>query len=96
MTGKHLEKRIIDLESQLNALTEMYKEVSLKHVKLLERELNKRPYKCPNCNGNGKNRTKYEYDSYGKDEFHRTYIIPAGSYSEKQCNSCQGLGIVWG
>jgi hypothetical protein len=42
-----------EIEKQITALTEMSKGLSIKHVKLIDIELKKSPYKCPVCDGKG-------------------------------------------
>jgi hypothetical protein len=56
---KDFENRIIQLEKQIQVLTEMYKDLSIKHVKIIDYELtekyelNKKPHRCPLCEGYG-------------------------------------------
>lgn len=51
----------------------------------------KSPYKCPVCDGEGKNKNKLVMDGI-KDQTG----IGAISMNNPKCSSCEGKGIVWG
>lgn len=80
--------RIERLEKQISALTEMYKETSINNAKLIDMELNKKPYKCPVCDGCGKDMNRLVMDGV-KEPSTINMKNPA-------CISCEGKGIVWG
>lgn len=51
--NKKIWQRTNELEQTIFSLGEMYKELSIKHVKLIDMELKKKPHKCPVCDGIG-------------------------------------------
>lgn len=77
------EDAYFELKNSIDSLTEMYKELSLKHVKLIDIELNKTPHKCPVCDGIGM------VKSY-------MGIKDISGCAGFECNACEGKGIVWG
>jgi DNA repair exonuclease SbcCD ATPase subunit len=81
---KHLENNISKLESQLSALTEMYKEISLRHVKLIDIEMSKKPHKCPVCSG------ACIFKIHSMED-----VIANNGISFKTCPACKGNGIIY-
>lgn len=73
--GNPLIERMDKLEKQVSNWEEEFYFIQGK-----VRDRDKRPYKCPVCEGKGK----------------INLVLPAGGYWENNCNSCKGDGIVWG
>lgn len=82
---EHFHEKLKKLESSMNALAEMYKEISIKVVGLMDSQIRNKPHKCPVCKGLG-NPDITELTAYGP----RRHLI-----ENDPCNSCNGTGIVW-
>ena len=81
------------LSGRIDALTEMYKELSLMctrhddNIRTFREGYPKRPHKCPTCNGQGKNIDKLVAVPYD-GTIHKLV--------EADCHSCEGKGVLWG
>jgi hypothetical protein len=87
--GAQTHATILQIQSQLKALTEMYKVLSISVAGLQDhyvRNNDRKPHKCPVCKGLG-NPDITDRTAYGP----RRHMI-----ENDPCNSCKGTGIMWG
>ena len=80
-------KRIEKLEKKLNSFDEIYKACNraLDILRFTD-QVSKQPFKCPVCEGTGKDKDKLVAEPY--DQSIKVLVNP-------HCKSCEGKGIVW-
>jgi len=84
----YISQRLDNIESHLNKKCDDLEEL-IYEIKEKIRDCNRKPYKCPVCNGNG------NVLSEGAKLAFNQYMTTGLDLSHK-CLSCDGKGIVWG
>lgn len=93
-SNKNLEKSINDIESKLNSIN-FLPDLINRAIKVFQDSDGLKPFKCPICEGNKMIRMGYMSGQEDLLNMSGWRKDPLG-YFVKECDTCEGKGIVWG